>query len=42
MNDDKFVVVTRDTGDKMSCDVAVAIETVKQLLVDVQKRLFDK
>lgn len=42
MKNKQFVAVSRDSGDKQSYDIAVAVATIQQILSDIQERLFTK
>ena len=42
MRDKKYVVVTRDTGEKMSLEVAKMADAIPRMLDDLHERLFNK
>lgn len=42
MRDKKYVVVARDTGEKMSNEVAKITDDIPRMLDDLHKRLFNK
>ena len=42
MRDKKYVVVARDTGEKMSLELDKITDEVPRMLNDLHKRLFNK